>query len=52
MIVASVGEGDEELATGESVEVLGSVALYPFFVPDLAVLALSVDLGDDLVKIT
>lgn len=52
MLVTSVGKSNEELATGEGVEVLGSVALYPILFPNGTLFTLSIDLGDDLVKIT
>lgn len=51
LVAGAIGQSDEELATGESVEVSRGVALYPLLVPDFAGLTLSIDLSDDLVKI-
>jgi hypothetical protein len=48
--VVWVGQANKELTARKSVEVLGSVSFDPLLVPDLRVLALSVDLGDDLVE--
>ena len=46
-----VGEGNEELTTGESEEAGIDVALNVGMVPDLGCLALGVDLSDELVEI-
>jgi hypothetical protein len=48
--VVRVSQTHKEFTTRERVEVLGSVSLDPLLVPDLRLLALSVDLGDDLVE--
>lgn len=46
-----VGEGNEELAAAEREEAVIDVALDVALVPDLAGLALGVDLGNDLVEV-
>ena len=49
---AIVGEGDEELAAGVGVEGVIDVAFNLLLIPDGRLLALGVDLCDDLVEIT
>jgi len=52
LVVVRVREGDQEFASGESVEVLSCVAFHPRLIPDGGLLALSVYLCDNLVEIT
>jgi len=48
---ARVGQGNEELTTGEGIEAGISVSLNEVLVPDLGLLSLGIDLGENLVEI-
>ena len=52
LVVVRVCEGDQEFASGESVEVLGCITFNPRLIPDGRLLTLSVYFCDDLVEIT
>ena len=52
LVIVGVSHGDQEFSSWESVEVLCWVSLNPLFVPDSRLFALSVDLSDDLIKVT
>lgn len=48
---AEVSHSYQELSSGVGVEVLSSVAFNPLFVPNLRLLALGVNLGNDLIEV-
>ena len=51
LIEGGIGQGDQELTSGVRVEVLSSVPFDPLLIPDLRLLCLGVNLGNQFVKV-
>ena len=51
LIEGGIGQGDQELTSGVRVEVLSSVPFDPLLIPDLRLLCLGINLGNQFVKV-